>query len=58
MRSVIEGRGDLEVELNTALQDKQFFLLYEPIYDLAHPQGGRPGGADPLAASHAGRDGA
>jgi diguanylate cyclase (GGDEF)-like protein len=35
MRSVIEGRGDLEVELNAALNDKQFFLLYEPIYDLA-----------------------
>jgi len=35
MRSVIEGRGDLEIELNAALLDKQFFLLYEPIYDLA-----------------------
>jgi len=35
MRSVIEGRGVLEVELNTALQEKQFFLLYQPIYDLA-----------------------
>jgi len=34
MRSVIEGRGVLEVELNAALQDKQFFLLYQPIYDL------------------------
>jgi diguanylate cyclase (GGDEF)-like protein len=35
MRSVIEGRGVLEVELNTALAEKQFFLLYEPIYDLS-----------------------
>ena len=35
MRSVIEGRGVLEIELNTALQEKQFFLLYEPIYDLS-----------------------
>jgi len=35
MRSVIEGRGVLEVELNTALAEKQFFLLYEPVYDLA-----------------------
>ena len=34
MRSVIEGRGVLEVELNTALVDNQFFLLYQPIYDL------------------------
>jgi diguanylate cyclase (GGDEF)-like protein len=34
MRSVIEGRGVLEVELNTALAEKQFFLLYQPIYDL------------------------
>jgi diguanylate cyclase (GGDEF)-like protein len=34
MRSVIESRGLLEAELNTALQDKQFFLLYQPIYDL------------------------
>jgi len=34
MRSVIEGRGVLEVELNAALEDRQFFLLYQPIYDL------------------------
>jgi EAL domain-containing protein (putative c-di-GMP-specific phosphodiesterase class I) len=35
MRSVIEGRGVLEVELNAALQAKQLFLMYEPIHDLA-----------------------
>jgi EAL domain-containing protein (putative c-di-GMP-specific phosphodiesterase class I) len=35
MRSVIEGRGVLEVELNAALQNNQFFLLYEPVYDVA-----------------------
>lgn len=35
MRSVIEDRGVLEAELNAALQDRQFFLLYEPIHDLA-----------------------
>jgi diguanylate cyclase (GGDEF)-like protein len=34
MRSVIEGRGVLEADLNTALQDKQFLLFYQPIYDL------------------------
>ena len=34
MRTIIEGRAVLEAELNTALQDKQFFLLYQPIYDL------------------------
>jgi diguanylate cyclase (GGDEF)-like protein len=34
MRSVIEGRGVLEVELNAALVEKQFSLLYQPIYDL------------------------
>jgi diguanylate cyclase (GGDEF)-like protein len=34
MRSVIEGRGVLEVELNAALADGQFSLLYQPIYDL------------------------
>jgi diguanylate cyclase (GGDEF)-like protein len=34
MRSVIEGRGVLEVELNTALRERQFFLLYQPICDL------------------------
>jgi diguanylate cyclase (GGDEF)-like protein len=38
MRSVIEGRGVLEVELNAALADKQFFVLYEPIFDLATGQ--------------------
>ncbi len=35
MRSVIEGRGVLETELNTALSENQFFVLYEPIYDLS-----------------------
>ncbi len=35
MRSIIEGRGVLEVDLNTALQDNQFSLLYQPIYDLS-----------------------
>jgi diguanylate cyclase (GGDEF)-like protein len=35
MRSVIEGRGTLGAELNAALGDKQLFLLYQPIYDLA-----------------------
>jgi diguanylate cyclase (GGDEF)-like protein len=34
MRSVIEDRGMLEVDLNAALQDRQFFLLYQPIFDL------------------------
>jgi diguanylate cyclase (GGDEF)-like protein len=34
MRSVIEGRGVLEGDLNTALAERQFFLLYQPIYDL------------------------
>jgi diguanylate cyclase (GGDEF)-like protein len=34
MRSVIESRGVLEDELNSALAERQFFLLYEPIYDL------------------------
>jgi diguanylate cyclase (GGDEF)-like protein len=34
MRSVIEGRGVLEADLNTALVERQFFLLYQPIYDL------------------------
>jgi diguanylate cyclase (GGDEF)-like protein len=34
MLSVIEGRGVLETDLNRALLDQQFFLLYQPIYDL------------------------
>jgi len=38
MRSVIEGRGVLEAELNMALAEKQFFVLYEPIYDLGTGQ--------------------
>jgi diguanylate cyclase (GGDEF)-like protein len=36
MRSMIEGRSVLEAELNAALQDEQFFLLYQPIYDLSN----------------------
>ena len=35
MRSIIEGRGVLEVDLNTALQDEQFSLLYQPVYELS-----------------------
>jgi diguanylate cyclase (GGDEF)-like protein len=35
MRTIIEGRAVLEAELNTALQEDQFFLLYQPIYDLS-----------------------
>ena len=35
MRSVIEGRGLLEVDLNKALLEKQLFPLYQPIYDLS-----------------------
>jgi diguanylate cyclase (GGDEF)-like protein len=34
MRSVIEGQAILGVELNAALEDKQFLLLYQPIYNL------------------------
>jgi diguanylate cyclase (GGDEF)-like protein len=34
MRSVIEGRGVLEVDLNRALEEHQFNLLYQPIFDL------------------------
>jgi diguanylate cyclase (GGDEF)-like protein len=36
MRSVIEGRGLLEVELNTAVKEHQFLVLYEPIYGLSN----------------------
>lgn len=35
MRTVIEGRAVLEAELNTALEQQQFFLLYQPIFDLS-----------------------
>ena len=35
MRAVIEGGGAFEAELNKGLQDDQFLLLYQPIYDLA-----------------------
>jgi diguanylate cyclase (GGDEF)-like protein len=34
MRSMTESRGVLEAELNAALLDEQFSLLYQPIYDL------------------------
>jgi diguanylate cyclase (GGDEF)-like protein len=34
MRSMIESRSVLDAELNAALQDNQFFLLYQPICDL------------------------
>jgi len=34
MRSIIEGRGVLEVDLNRALAEDQFTLLYQPIFDL------------------------
>jgi diguanylate cyclase (GGDEF)-like protein len=34
MRSVTEGSGMLEVDLNTALDENQFFLEYQPISNL------------------------
>jgi diguanylate cyclase (GGDEF)-like protein len=33
-RTVIEGRGTLEAELNSALAERQLFLVFEPICDL------------------------
>ncbi len=38
-----------------ALQENQFFLLYQPIYDLRTQQGGGARGAHPLAAPDPGR---
>jgi diguanylate cyclase (GGDEF)-like protein len=35
MHSVQEGDGVIEVDLNAALANQQFFLLYQPIYDLS-----------------------
>jgi diguanylate cyclase (GGDEF)-like protein len=35
MRAVIEGRAVLEAELNAALSEEQFFLLYQPIHELS-----------------------
>jgi diguanylate cyclase (GGDEF)-like protein len=35
MRSLIEDQGVLEAELNKALQERQFFLLYQPVFDLS-----------------------
>jgi diguanylate cyclase (GGDEF)-like protein len=34
MRAGVEGRLELEADLSAALQDEQFFLLYQPIVDL------------------------
>ena len=55
MRSVIEGRGVLEVELNTALQDDQFSLLYQPVYELSSRPCRRARGAAALGAPDQGR---
>jgi EAL domain-containing protein (putative c-di-GMP-specific phosphodiesterase class I) len=35
MRAGTEGRLELEADLVTALADEQFFLLYQPIFDLS-----------------------
>ncbi len=40
-----EGRRDLEADLSIAVADEQFFLVYQPIYDLA---GGRVVGVEAL----------
>jgi diguanylate cyclase (GGDEF)-like protein len=34
MYAGVEGRMELETDLSTAVQDGQFFLLYQPIFDL------------------------
>jgi diguanylate cyclase (GGDEF)-like protein len=38
MRSVIEGRGVMELELNAAIENGELFLLYQPIFDLGTRQ--------------------
>jgi diguanylate cyclase (GGDEF)-like protein len=35
MRASTQGRLELEADLDTALGDEQFFLLYQPIFDLS-----------------------
>ncbi|HUB35329.1 MAG TPA: bifunctional diguanylate cyclase/phosphodiesterase [Solirubrobacteraceae bacterium] len=35
MRTVIEGRAVLEAELNAALRERQFFLVYQPVFELS-----------------------
>ena len=50
-----EGRLALEADLSTAVEEDQFFLLYQPIFDLASQRGGRRRGARPLAPSTARR---
>ncbi len=32
----VEGRLELQADLHNAVQEEQFFLLYQPIFDLAH----------------------
>jgi diguanylate cyclase (GGDEF)-like protein len=34
MQTAAEGRAELEADLGTALEQDQFFLLYQPIFDL------------------------
>ena len=34
MYAGVEGRRELEADLSTALQEDQFFLLYQPIFDM------------------------
>ena len=55
MRTVIEGRAVLEAELNTALGREPVLPALPADLRPAHAPGGRPGGADPLAAPDAGR---
>ena len=55
MQSAALDRLELKSDLDSALADDQFFLLYQPIFDLDnehHPGGGSP---HPLAASDPGR---
>ena len=52
MQTVIRQRLELETDLRAAVGSDQFFLAYQPIFDLDSNTitGGR--GADPLAAPH------
>ncbi len=48
MQDAIQSRMELEIDLREAIVEDEFFLVYQPTFDLQRNEPDGHGGADPL----------